>query len=136
MHSTADDAEAVRDVVMRITVAWRDKRYAELGRYFDDKMVITAPGFRGRVEGREACVGTFKEFLEGVTITRFQQDAFTVDVWGDTAVASYAWEMAWDTGGTPSQEKGHDIFVLSRVARGSEPAWRAVWRTMTAESAS
>jgi len=136
VHSTADDAEVVRDIIARITSAWRAKHYAELGHYFDENMVITAPGFRGRVKGREACVGTFKEFLEGVTITRFQQDALTVDVWGDMAVVSYAWEMAWDTGSAPSEERGHDVFVLSRTAVGSEPAWRAVWRTMTAESAS
>lgn len=134
LESTAPDADIVRDLVERISTAWREKRYAELGQYFDERMVMTGPGINGRVQGREACVGTFEQFLEGVTITRFSQDALRIDVWGNTAVATYAWEMAWQTGGPPSEEKGHDVFVFTRAAFGSEPPWRAVWRTMTVES--
>ena len=45
---------------------------------------------------------------------------------GDTAVASFSWDIEYEMQKKVSRENGRDIFVFAR-ARGT---WRAVWRTM------
>jgi hypothetical protein len=73
--------------------------------------------------------------MERVTIQRYEEGEPVVDVWGDTAVAIYRWEMAWTSGGVPKREAGHDILVLRRPAPGDGAAWRVVWRAITSEGA-
>lgn len=53
-------------------------------------------------------------------------DGNTIDVCGDTAVATCPWEMEWEAGGEARREAGHDVFVLAR----RDGRWLAVWRTV------
>jgi len=72
-------------------------------------------------------VDSYREFMECVTLTEYREDTPTVDVWNDTAVATFRWEMAWVAGGVPNRGAGHDVFVFRRASTGVP--WRAVWRT-------
>ena len=134
-RAAQDERPAVLAFLGRMSAAWQARRYEELAACFDERMVIAAPGFQARVEGREACVESYREFQSRVTITEYREDVPTVDVWGDTAVATYGWEMAWDAGGTHNRESGFDVFVLRRDGGasdgGASGVWRAVWRTIT-----
>jgi ketosteroid isomerase-like protein len=94
---------------------------------FAEDMVFTLPGFSGRLDGREAIVASYREFMERVTLTSYREEPLAVHVWGDTAVASYRWDMAWLAGGVPNHETGHDVFAF----RHTNGAWLAIWRTMT-----
>ena len=49
-----------------------------------------------------------------------------MDVIGDTAVASFTYEMVYERSGKRSRATGRDLWVFTRY--GSE--WIAVWRTM------
>ena len=53
-----------------------------------------------------------------------------MDVFGDTAVATLRWEMAWEMGGQRSEEAGHDVYVLARV----DNRWLVAWRTLLSVS--
>jgi hypothetical protein len=129
VHSTAaDPKEVVLAVLARISAAWQERRYDELAGCFDERIVLAAPGFIARLEGRDAVVHSYREFMERVSISQYKESIPTVDVWGDTAVATFHWEMAWDAAGTPNHDAGHDVFVLRHVGQND---WRAVWRTMT-----
>ena len=128
----AGEADRVRRVVARISAAWQACRFDDLASCFDAEMVIVAPGFQARVEGRAACVETYREFMERVRVTEYHESEPAVHVWGATAVASYRWEMAWDAGGTPNRDTGHDVLVFRRVQDGPDQPWRAVWRTIVA----
>jgi hypothetical protein len=127
MQRHADDP--VADALARLSAAWRGRRYDELAALLDEHVVLAAPGFVGRREGRDAVVESYREFMERATITEYREGAPTIDVWGDTAVAAYHWEMAWRSGGVPNRGSGHDVLVLRRAP--DDGAWRAVWRTMT-----
>ena len=120
-------SDAVREVIARINAAWRDRRYDDLCQMFAEDMVFTLPGFSGRLEGREAIVASYREFMERVTLTAYLEDRLVVDAWGDAAVASYRWDMAWLADGVPNHETGHDVFVF----RHTNGVWLAIWRTMT-----
>ena len=49
-----------------------------------------------------------------------------IDHAGDTAIATYSWEMTYERGGQESHESGHDLFVLMRF----QGRWQAVWRAL------
>ena len=126
---------AIAATLARLSAAWRDRRYDELAAVFDERVVMALPGFAGRVEGRDTLVESYREFMERATLTHYEEQPPAIDVWGDTAVASYHWEMKWLAGGVPNEAAGYDVFVLRRLPeRSGAGEWVAVWRTMAVDS--
>jgi uncharacterized protein (TIGR02246 family) len=129
----ADPAEReVRAVLAGLTAAWRTGRTRDIGPMLHPSVVFVLPGFTGRAEGRPACVATYDEFLSAALVLRYEETAAVVDVFGDTAVATLHWEMAWEMGGQRSEESGHDIYVLAREER----RWLIAWRTLLSSAPS
>lgn len=130
-HRTPEDARAeLRATLGKLSAAWQNRRYEELAELFDDNIVMELPGFSGRIEGREAVVNGYRDFMETAAISNYQEDLPTIDVWGNTAMASYHWDMTGVRGGIAESAAGYDAFVCARNADG-DGTWRAVWRTMS-----
>jgi hypothetical protein len=127
---TIEDYRAeVRHALQRISAAWQDRRYQELAILFDENIVMVLPGLSARIEGRAAVVESYMEFMEHSAVGEYWEDEPTIDVWGDTAIASYRWEMTWVSGGISANAAGYDVFTFARRIDGDQ-SWRAVWRTM------
>ncbi len=120
------DAESIRAVLSALTAAWRSGRTVDVGVLLHPSVVFVRPGFTERAEGRAACVATYEEFLSAALVLRYEETEPSVDVFGDTAVASFHWEMDWEMGGQRSEEAGHDLYVLVRT----EGRWLIAWRTL------
>ncbi len=125
-----DDRSHVAATVHRLNQAWLHRRFAEMPPLFHEHAVITAPGHALRTEGRAACVQTYVDFLGRAEVTHYEEAPLAVEVWGDTAVASYRWVMGWQAGGREFSEAGRDVLVLQRRGR----AWVVVWRTLVPET--
>ncbi|MGO9831244.1 MAG: YybH family protein [Myxococcaceae bacterium] len=119
---------SIQAVLAALTKAWRTGRTKDIAALLHPSVVFVRPGFAGRAEGRAACVATYDEFLSSALVLRYEETEPSVDLFGDTAVASFRWEMAWETGGQRSEESGHDLYVLVR----SEGRWLIAWRTLLA----
>ncbi|HVI60379.1 MAG TPA: nuclear transport factor 2 family protein [Luteimonas sp.] len=131
--SANDDRDArdgVLDTLARITAAWRGRDFDALPALFAPDVVMALPGLSGYLEGREACVDSFREFTADAQVDRYAESAHRVDVSGDTAVASYRWEMAWTRAGHAHAAAGHDLFVLRREG----DRWLVTWRTLLADA--
>ncbi|MGO8969345.1 MAG: YybH family protein [Myxococcaceae bacterium] len=118
--------QAVQAVLAALTTAWRTGRTQDIAALLHPSVVFVRPGFAGRAEGRAACVATYDEFLSSALVLRYEEAAPSVDVVGETAVAFFRWEMAWEMGGQRSEETGYDLYVLVR----SEGRWLIAWRTL------
>lgn len=118
--------QEVRGVLAAIRTAWTSGRPDDLHGHFHPEMVILRPDFASRVEGREACVETFREFLRRAVVRRYDEHDLMVDVRGATAVATFRFEIEYELAGAVHHETGHDLFVLTR----DDGRWLAVWRTM------
>lgn len=125
-QSVEDTKKEIREILRAISEAWRNGDIEKLGKYFDDDMVITHPGFSKTEDGRDVCVDSYKQFINRVMIRKYEEDDHHVHVWGDTAVAHYHYKMEYAVGGDDVFESGHDLLVF--VKRGEN--WVAVWRTM------
>jgi uncharacterized protein (TIGR02246 family) len=119
-------SQPIRAVLASLTKAWRTGRTPDIRALLHPAVVFVLPGFSGRAEGPTACIATYDEFLSSALVLRYEEETPSVDVFGDTAVATFRWEMAWETGGQRSEEAGHDVYVLVRT----EGRWLIAWRTL------
>ena len=120
------DREEIARIIRSINEAWTSGRPEELDRYFHEDMVIAQPGLGIRGEGRKACVDSYSEFARMAAINGLRESDHIVLVWGDTAVASYRFEIEYEVEGRIRRDAGFDLFVFAR----KDGAWLAVWRTI------
>jgi uncharacterized protein (TIGR02246 family) len=121
-----NEQEAIRQLLKRINQAWVQGRLEELNECFHENMVIVAPGLQAMRKGREACVRSYQEFIAAAVVHEYNEREPTIDLWANTAVAVYGWEIVYEINGQLSRESGQDLFVFAR----ENGVWRAVWRTM------
>lgn len=125
--STSDERAIIADLLRKLTMAWRSADFAALEPIFHDRMVIGAPGqTMTLIEGRSACIDTYRDFVERVVIETYTEDPAWIGVWGDTAVASYSWDMTWTDDEGFHAASGQDVLTWSKDG-GS---WRVVGRML------
>ncbi|MFL5242565.1 MAG: nuclear transport factor 2 family protein [Gemmataceae bacterium] len=116
----------VAATIQRINRAWLDGRPADLGDLFHPSLTMVLPGFSGKVEGREANIAAFVDFCNHAKVHEFKERHQQIDVVGQTAVASFAYEMLYERSGNRYRASGRDLWVFVRQSQG----WQAIWRTM------
>jgi ketosteroid isomerase-like protein len=120
------DRDEIRRILKSINEAWTKGRAEDLDKYFHEDMVIAQPGFGIRGEGKRACVDSYREFAGMASIQSLKESQHVVLVWGNTAVASYRFEIEYELDGQAHQDAGYDLFVFAR----ENGDWLAVWRTI------
>ncbi len=125
-NGRTNEIEQVSTLVDRINEAWVAGRLDELAELVDDDIVMVFPGFEGRSEGKPAFVAGFEDFVENAELERFEESDRQIDVKGDAAVASFAFEIVYGREGRRYLSTGRDLWVFARRDAG----WRPVWRTM------
>ena len=124
------DRETILLLLAEINQIWLTHSPEEfpalMGGLFDERMVIRGPGFQTMGTGREACIGSYMDFVRQAKVSAWSLSDPEVDLFGDTAIATYKWEITYDRNGAEHHETGHDLFLFQR----SENRWRAVWRAM------
>jgi len=125
-----NDTEQVRSLLGRINDAWLRGRPDDAGRAlegcFRRDAVIRGPGFQELGKGEEACIKSYEDFVRQAEIRECTLSEPTVDVFGDAAVATYAWQMTYALDGREYKESGHDLFVLTK----RQGRWQAAWRML------
>lgn len=82
-------------------------------------------------ENRAACVASYEDFLSKAHVERFESSGFHVDVSGNTATASYRWEVGYEIDGAHAVDRGRDVLVLRQTDNG----WVVCWRAMLPDAA-
>lgn len=124
--SQSEDRATLVELVKRINGAWRSGHTEALDDLFHDDMAIVGPGFVPLAKGRRACIASYEDFLRSAVVHDYSEAVPQMEIWGDTATATYGWEMTYTLEGQTYRETGHDVFVFARA----EGRWRAVWRAM------
>jgi len=125
------EQEGVRLLISKINHAWLKGNLKELREYFHDEVVTRGPNLEFLGKGIDPCVKSFEDFLRAARIQDFRESDIQVDVFGSTAVATFAWEIDYEMGGQSYHETGHDVFVFVR----SGEKWQAVWRAVLPQPA-
>jgi ketosteroid isomerase-like protein len=113
------DMEQVEQEVWRtieeMTTAWATHGDVEpLRNFFHENMVAITPDVRERIEGREACLAAYKDFVDKSTIHSWRDYDPEVQVYGggNFAVVTCYWEMSFDYEGKRYDSAGRDMLVL------------------------
>jgi uncharacterized protein (TIGR02246 family) len=124
--SSEESRQEIRNIVHELNNAWATGHPEQLAEFFHKDIVVVSPDFSGRAEGRDACIASYADFCSQATIHGVNIGEPGVEVFGDTAVATYAYELDYEMGGERFKDSGRDLFVFVR----EDGKWQAVWRTM------
>lgn len=104
---------------------WMERRFSDLSAYLAEDVITVAPGGKQRLEGRDASIESYREFMSRAEVTSFHSHGHVVTQRGATAVVEYDWDIGWNDQGTAHEASGRELLVLTRYDR----EWRVVWRT-------
>jgi ketosteroid isomerase-like protein len=116
----------VADAMRRINRTWIDGRVDDLAPLVHPDVVMVFPGFGGQVQGRDAFLAGFRDFLQTAKIHEFQDDDLQVNVAGNVGVTGVRFSMIYERAGQRYHSTGRDLWVFENQGG----AWIAVWRTM------
>lgn len=118
------DARDVHEAVKQINAVWLSGRVARLSEFMLNDVVMVAPMFEARVEGMRAAVDSFQTFIRNARVHAFRESELQVDVWEDSAMATFRFDMTYDFGGGTYEDAGRELWLFVRV----DKRWRLAWR--------
>ena len=126
-----DEQREIWELVRRSNRAWVAGAAHEVADLFDESAVVIAPVLQGRVEGREAIIRSYEQFVHRARTHAFEELEHSIDVFGDVAAVTYRFAMRYTLNGEDAErdETGQEVLVLRRTPSG----WKALWRTQTTE---
>lgn len=116
--------------VRAINEAWRQDQWKALEDALHPDVVFLPPALRQRVQGREACIRTYQDFVQQARVASFDERAPTVDVYGETGVVSYRFSINYQREEKSYLGAGGEIFVFVREG----DRWLACFRAMVQSS--
>jgi hypothetical protein len=126
---SAADREIRREILKflrKVENAWLGGRFDELRTCFREDAVLLGGDLEHRLEGRDAIVDSYAQFLREARLLGFESEAPIVDVIGDSAVTVTPWAVRYERDGSIHEETGGDLLVLARDGEG----WKVAWRTL------
>ncbi|MFH0809502.1 MAG: nuclear transport factor 2 family protein [Pseudomonadota bacterium] len=108
----------VWETVQTINRLFTSGRSDGLEEYFHEDMVAITAMDRRRIEGREACVASWKAFAEAATVDYWHETDPRIHLMADgrCAVVSYYYDSRFEIGGQTVEAKGRDMVVLVHEA--------------------
>lgn len=92
--------------------AWTRGNPDDLVNFFHRDMVAFTATDRHRVSGGAACVAGWKGFAEAAKIHRWEEIDPVINVYGNSAVVTYYFDMSFDMGGRTIELGGRDMFFF------------------------
>jgi Domain of unknown function (DUF4440) len=117
---------AAAAAMRKINQAWLGGGLEDLAARVHPDIVMAPPDFSGGIQGREAFLCGFREFIESATIEEFHERDLRADVAGETAAVTFRYEMVYSRSGIRYHSSGRDLWVFQL----QDGAWIAVWRAM------
>jgi hypothetical protein len=84
----------------------------KLSDYFHDEMVAITATDKYRLEGKEACFNSWKSFAQSTKIEFWKEHDPKIQIYGNTAVVTYYFDMSFDMAGQTIKMGGRDMFTL------------------------
>jgi len=84
----------------------------KLSDYFHDEMVAITATDKYRLEGKEACFNSWKSFAQNSKIEFWKEHDPKIQIYGNTAVVTYYFDMSFDMAGQTIKMGGRDMFTL------------------------
>ena len=113
--STTESVQEIKEILKSISRAWSSGDPAELNRYFHDEIKIISTDMKVVGDGKALCIQSYMDFISKAEIKHYEENDPEVYVFDQTAVAFYAYRIAWNIENQSFDEKGQEMYVFSRV---------------------
>jgi hypothetical protein len=125
---TTNDAlrAAATEEMRRINRAWMTGRLDDLEASIHPDIVMVLPGFAGRVQGRDALLAGFRDFVENAVVHEFHDHDMQTDVAGRTAIVTFTYDMVYERSNARYRATGRDLWVFERHGDSCVAIWRAM----------
>lgn len=125
------DASQLAQITSEINAAWVAGDIERATDHFHPRVVVVARGAAQRVEGRDACLQSYRDFTAHAVVHELTTGDPHIDLFGETAIVITPFRIDYEMNGVRSVERGRDVFVFARAGG----RWVAVWRTLFADPA-
>lgn len=102
----------VWQTLRKMNDAWTKADGRDLVNFFHKNMVAITPTDRKRLEGREACVAGWVGFLKMARVLRWEEIDPEIQVYENSAVVTYYFDMACEMNGQTVELSGRDMFFF------------------------
>ncbi len=102
----------VWETLRNLNDAWTKGDGKDLKNFFHKDMVAITPTDRNRREGRDDCVAGWLDFLSKAKVHRWAEIDPKIQIYGDSAVVTYYFDMAFEMSGQLIEMGGRDMFVF------------------------
>lgn len=126
--------DQVRDFLLALNDCWQSSDLTGLPDFYHPDVVLLPPDMGEPICGREAVVGSYREFRQAATLKDFQVSGLEIfdfpfsDANGDTRFASHmahlTFTVAYELEGDDYVETGMEVYALAEV----EGALKIIWR--------
>lgn len=99
-------------VLKELNDCWTKGDATNLSNFFHKDMVAITPTDRERREGRDACIAGWAGFAQMAKISRWIENDPQIQLYGNTAIVTYYFDMEFEMGGQRIQMGGRDMFVF------------------------
>lgn len=117
-------ASAPIDALRAINRSWSAGRLEDLERLLHPRCAIVGADLTRFAVGRDACVRSYRDFLDAATVHSFNEHDVRVEQYDSTSIASYRYQIDYELAGQRHQEDGREVVVFI----ANEQGWQAVWR--------
>ena len=114
--TTDAQKEEVWSFVRAMNDAWTKEKGERLAEYFHPRVVAITPVDRFRLKGAGSCIEGWQGFAQSSTIHSWRADDPDIELFGDTAVVTYYYEMDVTMGGNRMNLTGRDMLVVKMEA--------------------
>lgn len=98
--------------VENLNRCWTSGDPGDLRNYFHETMVAVTPGDRLPLHGRETCVAGWSKYAKTTKIISWKTSHPHIQVFDQTAVVTYLYEMKCERDGEQFCPSGRDLMVL------------------------
>ena len=116
----SETEKQVWKIIENMNRTWIEKRdVSGLRQYFHEDMVAVTPVDRYQLEGREACIASWRKFVETTRIIDWKATDPKIQIYnrGQSAVVTYYYEMSYERNGNTINTSGRDMFFLIKENR-------------------
>ena len=112
--SSDQDIEIIKRFVHAINEAWVNGDPNLLQNFFDEDIVMDMPG-APILRGQKACIDSYRTFLKQAKVGDFSMGDIEINIWDQTAIARYTFEVSYEYNGDAFREKGIDVFAFIKT---------------------
>ena len=114
MGGSDAEKQQVWATIRALNDTWTKGNAAELVNFFHPEMVSINPADRKRREGQGACAAAWQLFARQATIQSWQEEEPLIQIFGDSAVVSYYYQLQCTLRGRTLLLTGRELYCLAR----------------------